>query len=179
MTEALIALPILILLSIGIAQLAFIFRAQMDLDYACFRAARKAIVMADKPNWMVEARKEAARVLRPSLLNLLKTPSLGSAYDYLSTNNRLEITQANPPKEMHIGRALSLNLQYQYRLPLPFGRLFAEPPEVSHDINPLPLPQPLSLEDRAESLSNEGFHHLQLKSHCALTLESGTYVTAE
>lgn len=179
MTEALIALPILILLSIGIAQLAFIFRAQMDLDYACFRAARKAVVMADQANWLQAAKKEAVRTLRPSILKMLKDPSLAGTFDLLTTNNRLEITSPQTATTPHIGQALSLDLAYQYRLPLPFGRLFSEPAEITHDINPLPAPQPWSVSDQAQALTGEGFHFLPLKSHCALTLESGSYVTAD
>ena len=107
MTEALRARPILILLSIGIAQLAFIFRAQMDLDYACFRAARKAIVMANTPGWLEESKKEAVRVLRPSILQVLKNPSLSAAFDFFSADRQLQITEANPATEKHSGHALS------------------------------------------------------------------------
>ena len=49
--ETVIALPVLCLLLFGMVQLGFFFQGKIQLDYACYRGVRKAIVHLEEEDW--------------------------------------------------------------------------------------------------------------------------------
>jgi hypothetical protein len=151
--ETLLTLPIILFLLLGTVQIAQIYRNQIQLDFACFRAARAAIVYADQENWLEPCKESAERAMKGPLdfsLHDLSLKNIMKQIQNFMEKPDLKLTFEETEEEIQVGSLLSLKLEYLYELPFPFvAKIFADKD------------------------SDSG---LTLISHCTLNSEVGSYV---
>ena len=92
--ETALVMPLILLLLLGMVQIALVYRAQIQLDYACFCGARAALVKTEEKDWLEQAREKAQGVL-------------GRQADF-------ELSYAQDPHAIRVGTPMTFHLAWQF-----------------------------------------------------------------
>ena len=158
LVEMILTLPLILLFMLGMAQLALFFQKQMQLDYACFKANRSAIVHSHQEGWLEKAKTEANQVMKEKMTSLsvqsnvkFMAPIKNYVNDFQENflKEEVEISWENETDEIKIGTPIHLLLEYTY----PFKFLMTK--KMFRSIT--------------------GASGIRLKSQCTLVSESGPF----